>query len=172
MAAQHILDLVYKCFTRHQKRILRAKFPDLNIDDLPFGPCQTVALAIAVEKFKIKQNHIPKFCVEASVDVNDEAITLINSQQFDDRKSAEELCQKLKSFECCKVISEPVSIKQSHESMPGLNTFELLIYMSKYHGLNSSDVVIAAQRLYNKGFITYPRTESIKYPESARNLSF
>uniref|UniRef100_A0AC34F038 DNA topoisomerase n=1 Tax=Panagrolaimus sp. ES5 TaxID=591445 RepID=A0AC34F038_9BILA len=118
MTAQHILDLLYSAFTRHQKRVLRAKFRDRNIDDLPFGPCQTVALALVVEKYKIKQRHIPKFCVKASIKVNGKQITLTNSQEFADRQSAEELCQKLKASEYCEVIVEPVSVKQSVEPRP------------------------------------------------------
>uniref|UniRef100_A0AC35GRK6 DNA topoisomerase n=1 Tax=Panagrolaimus sp. PS1159 TaxID=55785 RepID=A0AC35GRK6_9BILA len=170
MTAQHILDLIWgKCFTRHQKMVLRARFPKLNIDDLPFGPCQAVALALTIEEFEIKQMHTTKYNLVAAID-DGKIVAMLDSEGFANRENAEELCQRLKAFENCEVISETISTSLSVEALPGLNTFELLIYMSRYHSLSSSDVAYIAQRLYDQGLITYPRTESTKFPFYAGEL--
>jgi len=52
----------------------------------------------------------------------------------------------------------------SRKRPPGLNTVELLKAASSRLGIGPKDAMRIAERLYLSGFMTYPRTESSKYP--------
>jgi len=49
---------------------------------------------------------------------------------------------------------------------PGLNTVELLKAASSRLGIGPKDAMHIAERLYLSGYLTYPRTESSKYPST------
>jgi len=48
----------------------------------------------------------------------------------------------------------------------GLNTVNLLKFVTKNMGLGSHDAMKAAEKLYLSGYVTYPRTESTQYPKN------
>ena len=65
----------------------------------------------------------------------------------------------------CKLIN--VSINKSFKSAPvGLNTVNMLRTASSFLKISPHNCMILAEKLYTSGFITYPRTESTKYPVS------
>jgi DNA topoisomerase III len=65
---------------------------------------------------------------------------------------------------CLRCVSyrEEVARKQRPH---GLNTVDLLKVASASLGIGPHQAMAIAERLYIQGFISYPRTESTKYPE-------
>uniref|UniRef100_A0A914QAY9 DNA topoisomerase n=1 Tax=Panagrolaimus davidi TaxID=227884 RepID=A0A914QAY9_9BILA len=63
----------------------------------------------------------------------------------------------------CEVVQVSKSNPISEPSPPGLNSFELLKFLSRYLRIDSSAAAQVAQHLYEIGLISYPRSESTKY---------
>jgi len=60
-----------------------------------------------------------------------------------------------------------IESKDGRKSKPtALNTVEMLKVGSQNLGLGPSHVMQLAERLYIAGYISYPRTETSRYPES------
>jgi DNA topoisomerase-3 len=166
--AKQKLELILgKSFAGHQKKVLRWRFPNLLIRELPFNLGSSIALAKIVEQFKVKEKTAAKFTLELKIEINNRTITaLLDSKTFNNRQSAEEVCQRLKEAKYCEVVLDPVSVPQSVGPLAGLDTFELLQFMSKHFGLSLLEIDQISQKLYSKAFITNPRTNSTKYQEN------
>lgn len=56
---------------------------------------------------------------------------------------------------------------KTHKTRPkGLNTVNMLKFVTKYLGFSSHEAMHVAERLYLSGYMTYPRTESTHYPSN------
>uniref|UniRef100_A0A914QES7 DNA topoisomerase n=1 Tax=Panagrolaimus davidi TaxID=227884 RepID=A0A914QES7_9BILA len=166
--AKQKLELILgKSFAGHQKKVLRWRFPNLLIRELPFNLGSSIALAKIVEQFKVKEMIAPKFTLELKIEINNRTITaLLDSKTFNNRQSVKEVCQRLKEAKYCEVIVDPVSIPQFVGPLAGLNTFELLQFTSKHFGLSLLKIDQISQKLYSKSFITNLRTNFTKYQEN------
>lgn len=91
-----------------------------------------------------------------------------NKDKFQNKKSIERLRDEIKGKDGT-VIEKTVQIKK--ESSPSLfNLSNLQGYItSKYKGYTSDKVLKIAQSLYEKKYITYPRTESTALEESIKD---
>jgi DNA topoisomerase-3 len=61
-----------------------------------------------------------------------------------------------------------ISMGKSNEKLPkpsGLNTVNFLKYCCKNLNISAHKALEIAEHLYLRGYITYPRTESTKYPD-------
>lgn len=65
----------------------------------------------------------------------------------------------------CRVIS--ITSKEKTKPRPmALNTVELMRVASSGLGMGPHHAMQIAERLYTQGYISYPRTETTKYPEN------
>ena len=91
-----------------------------------------------------------------------------NNEKFEDKKVVEELKKHLKDKEG-EIIEKQVEKKREYASLL-FNLSNLQGYItSKYKGWTSDKVLKVAQGLYEKKFITYPRTGSVALDESLKD---
>lgn len=91
-----------------------------------------------------------------------------NNEKFEDKKIVEELKKHLKDKEG-EIIEKQVEKKREYAPLL-FNLSNLQGYItSKYKGWTSDKVLKVAQSLYEKKFITYPRTGSVALDESLKD---
>ena len=91
-----------------------------------------------------------------------------NNEKFEDKKVVEELKKHLKDKEG-EIIEKQVEKKREYAPLL-FNLSNLQGYItSKYKGWTSDKVLKVAQGLYEKKFITYPRTGSVALDESLKD---
>lgn len=91
-----------------------------------------------------------------------------NNEKFEDKKVVEELKRHLKDKEG-EIIEKQVEKKREYAPLL-FNLSNLQGYItSKYKGWTSDKVLKVAQSLYEKKFITYPRTGSVALDESLKD---
>lgn len=91
-----------------------------------------------------------------------------NNEKFEDKKVVEELKKHLKDKEG-EIIEKQVEKKREYAPLL-FNLSNLQGYItSKYKGWTSDKVLKVAQSLYEKKFITYPRTGSVALDESLKD---
>ncbi len=91
-----------------------------------------------------------------------------NNEKFEDKKVVEELKKHLKDKEG-EIIQKQVEKKREYAPLL-FNLSNLQGYItSKYKGWTSDKVLKVAQGLYEKKFITYPRTGSVALDESLKD---
>ena len=91
-----------------------------------------------------------------------------NNEKFEDKKVVEELKKHLKDKEG-EIIEKQVEKKREYAPVL-FNLSNLQGYItSKYKGWTSDKVLKVAQGLYEKKFITYPRTGSVALDESLKD---
>ena len=74
-------------------------------------------------------------------------------------------CREASPPASAKVISVQTKDKKQGRPVP-LNTVALLKACSKALGIGPHQALSVAERLYLSGYLSYPRTESTKYPKS------
>uniref|UniRef100_A0AC34F852 DNA topoisomerase n=1 Tax=Panagrolaimus sp. ES5 TaxID=591445 RepID=A0AC34F852_9BILA len=165
--AKHDLDLrVGVPFSRYQTSLLRRAFPDRDIDHLSFGPCQSPSLNFCVMQHEKLESYVPTYTCHIVLLIDLGRYELeITSDPIKNQQEADKIYQKLKAEQQCKVVSVE---RTTHVKEPpkALNTVELLKDASKQYGIGPSETMSAAEYLYTSGLISYPRTETTKYPKT------
>uniref|UniRef100_A0A914Y164 DNA topoisomerase n=1 Tax=Panagrolaimus superbus TaxID=310955 RepID=A0A914Y164_9BILA len=165
--AKHDLDLrVGVSFSRYQTSLLRRAFPDRNIDHLSFGPCQSPCLHFCVKQHEKLEAYVPTYTCHIVIALDLGRYELeITSDPIKNQQEADKIYQKLKAEQRCKVVSVE---RTTHVKEPpkALNTVELLKDASKQYGIGPSETMSAAEYLYTSGLISYPRTETTRYPKN------
>lgn len=167
--ARQILDLkLGVAFTRYLTLQFKQKFSAFQDRVVSYGPCQTPALALVcvreeeIEQFRPQRYFTLSF--EALVDDKSGGFlsleALFEMPRFDTRQAAE--CFKSQIPDRGQLV-EVVEEKQRKTAKEGLNSVGLMYGLSKM-GMRSYETMEAAENLYLQGFITYPRTESTRYP--------
>ena len=88
-----------------------------------------------------------------------------NSEKFEDKKVLDEIKEKIKDKNA-EIIEKQTERKKEYPQFL-FNLSNLKVYItSKYKGWTSDKVLKVAQSLYEKKFITYPRTGSMALEES------
>ena len=154
---------------------LTFKKPKLKV--LSYGPCQTPTLNFCVQRHKERLKFRPKQYWELllkSTSFNKKNIC-IDEMVWNERNGRtfqKKLALSVKNqYETkinnnkCKVVN--ITPKKIISKSPeGLNTVALLRTASLSLGMSPKKCMELAEKLYTSGYITYPRTESTKYPSS------
>uniref|UniRef100_A0A914GZJ2 DNA topoisomerase n=1 Tax=Globodera rostochiensis TaxID=31243 RepID=A0A914GZJ2_GLORO len=155
--ARQELDLRIGCaFTRFQNDYFKNKYFELDKNIISFGPCQTPTLAFCVERHDeiVHFKPQPYWLLQAEVELPGSGgggicrtlkLEWCRERQLN-RGVAQTFFNKVKN--CTEATVSDLSSEEHQKEKPdALNTFELL-------------------RVYTRGCISYPRTETSAYPDS------
>mmetsp|Transcript_25789 Transcript_25789/g.41706 ORF Transcript_25789/g.41706 Transcript_25789/m.41706 type:complete len:552 (+) Transcript_25789:85-1740(+) len=162
-------------FTRLQTLRLRERFAQLD-QTMSFGPCQFPTLGFVVDRYDDIQSFVPEEFWKIdmswqSEDGNEKCDFLWERQRLYDRLACAtlyEMCVEAGTGVITSVLQKP---KSKWRPLP-LSTVELQVACSKYLRISSQDTMAAAERLYQKGLISYPRTETDSFAASFDLRSF
>ncbi|CAD8058742.1 unnamed protein product [Paramecium sonneborni] len=165
--ARQIIDLkVGVAFSRFQTLYFQKKY---SMDQMiTFGPCQTPTLGFCVERHEEIVNFIPKafYTIKLSISNNvgyKQEVEWLGQQIWKEQE-AKQIVQQLQKCKEGDVITQQVEQK-SKPRPEGINTVQLLKFASSYLGLGPQQAMHVAERLYLKGYMSYPRTETTAYPQ-------
>jgi len=137
-----------------------------NQDVYSLGRVQTPTLALICKRFEDHNNFTHKKYWQIQMKHRKEYLDFnsLSNEQWEDEKQSEQI---LKSIEReGRATVENVSIKTVQELSPILfDLTELQKEANRKLGLSADEVLQTAQSLYEKRFITYPRTGSKYIPE-------
>ncbi|KAL7721107.1 DNA topoisomerase [Entamoeba marina] len=163
--ARQEIDLrVGVAFTRFQTLHLKQKFARLGDSLISYGPCQTPTLGFCVERQHQIDNFVSTPFYEINVVVTDDDgrnKVFKHDKRFDTKQKVDSIINLCKSTKG--IVSNVVVGEYSRKRPGGLNTVEMLKSASIRLGLGPHDTMSIAEKLYTRGYISYPRTESTKY---------
>lgn len=137
-----------------------------NQDVYSLGRVQTPTLALICKRFDDHQNFKQKKYFQIQLKHRKEYLdfTSQSTEQWEDKKQAEQILRSIEREGRATV--ENVSIQTVKEPAPLLfDLTELQKEANRKLGLSADEVLQTAQSLYEKRFITYPRTGSKYIPE-------
>lgn len=168
VAARIELDLrIGAAFTRLQTLNLQPLSPKLDNQIISYGSCQFPTLGFVVDRYYRVRNFKPEtFWLIKVIHKRDGINVNFNWKRVHlfDRAVVTTLfeqCLDSKYAKVTKVQKKPTS---KWRPLP-LTTVELQMQGSRFLRMNSSQVMSVAEKLYTKGFISYPRTETDQFPK-------
>ena len=163
------LDLrIGASFTRLQSLFLQKKFPvELGHNLISYGSCQFPTLGFIVERY----NAIQEFQVEPFWRIElrhtrDNSTTNFNWQRgrLFSEPATSAIFNSVRNCGRAKVIDIKTMPKSKWRPCP-LETVELE-KKARMMGTNAKTIMSTAEKLYTRGFISYPRTETNIFPPS------
>jgi DNA topoisomerase-3 len=137
-----------------------------NNDVYSLGRVQTPTLALICQRFLQHQNFTKQkyFQIQLSHRKEYTDFTSLSLLQWEEKKQAEQIQKSIEREG--RTVVEDVSVKAVQEQSPLLfDLTELQKEANRKLGLSADEVLQTAQSLYEKQFITYPRTGSKYIPE-------
>jgi DNA topoisomerase-3 len=137
-----------------------------NNDVYSLGRVQTPTLALICKRFQENRDFKQKKYWQIQLQHRKDYLNFnsLSNQQWEDKKQAEQVLKAIQREGRATV--EDVSINTVKEQAPLLfDLTELQKEANRKLGLSADEVLQTAQRLYEKKFITYPRTGSKYIPE-------
>ena len=167
VAARIELDLrIGAAFTRFQTLSLQPLSPKPENQILSYGSCQFPTLGFVVDRYYRVRNFKPEtFWLIKVVHKRDGIKVNFDWKRVHlfDRAAVTilfEHCLDSKFGKITKVQRKP---RSKWRPLP-LTTVELQMQGSRFLRMNSHEVMAVAEKLYQKGFISYPRTETDQFP--------
>lgn len=152
---------------------IQRKFPGLTKDKgvISYGPCQFPTLGFVVERYM----KIQSFEKEAFYSITvthqqgiqpDAPVTTFKwkRDRIFDRMACICIYESLAEYQVAVIESTDKRPSWKRKPLP-LTTVELQKRASRWLRVSSEQTMKAAESLYNKGFISYPRTETNKFKE-------
>ena len=108
------------------------------------------------------RNFVPQkyYVMVSNEKTNDEFVELTSKNKFakDELDKASEMCQK---YNACDAVVISVTTKKSTMAPPKLFSLsKLQSYLGKKYKMSMDDSLSVVQKLYEEGYVTYPRTNS------------
>ena len=168
--ARQELDLkVGVTFTRLLTRALRDAarktfgLPSLRL--LSYGPCQTPTLWFVVQRQQEIAAFRPEHFWELHAVTPSGRLAWSHNPCFDERR-ARRAAAAVRSAGGSLRVAAKTCTARTFPPPVGLNTVSLLKMASSALGLSPHRCMQVAEELYTSGFISYPRTETTRYPPS------
>ncbi|EFC39978.1 predicted protein [Naegleria gruberi] len=161
------LDLrIGASFTRFQSLRLKKKFQGITADYISYGPCQFPTLGFVVKRDLIIKNFESEsfWTLNCTHDMGEEgkAQFLWKRGRLFDQLTCLVIYELCVEAQRARVVN--VEKKRRYKYRPDpLNTIELQKLASQKLKMGSHETMKVAESLYNKGFISYPRTETNNY---------
>lgn len=131
---------------------------------LSAGRCQTPALRLVYDKEKTESKKEMKMVYKTTGSFFQENIVFELSKEFETKREVEDFLEKSKAFQHILSIS-PIIKKETAPPKP-FNTSHLLQTVSNILHISPKETMGLCQQLYQDGYITYMRTDSMKYSAS------
>ena len=163
------LDLRYGvAFTRLATIKFHERMGESGLPLLSIGPCQTPTLGLIVDRYlkhiesKERAEREKKYVIELTCMINGTGIKFKSIQEFQNPDGAKSYISSIgDSLEIENVSRKEVTIARP---LP-LNTTRLATIAASYLKLQPHETLSLSEKLYLEGLISYPRTETNKYPE-------
>uniref|UniRef100_A0AC34G4U9 DNA topoisomerase n=1 Tax=Panagrolaimus sp. ES5 TaxID=591445 RepID=A0AC34G4U9_9BILA len=160
--AKHYIDFRNGvALSRCQKEIARFYLPQKSINKLSFYPCGSTCLKLIVDQYDKVQKSPTKYCLQFVFNIDGKEILFCCGEYSEDE--AEKLCKKLNEINLCEVVEMTKSDPIKKDALAGLNTYELMKFLSRYLHIHTTAAAALVQKLYELGLISYPRSETSKY---------
>ncbi|KAG8194684.1 hypothetical protein JTE90_027999 [Oedothorax gibbosus] len=169
------LDLrIGAAFTRFQTLRLKRVFPDILGNQLiSYGSCQFPTLGFVVERYKQVQAFIPEAFWKLKVTHKKEdtltEFTWKRGRLFD-HTACLVLYQVCLEAPTARVVDIKSRNKSKWRPQP-LDTVEFEKLASRKLRINAKQAMTIAEKLYTKGYISYPRTETTIFPKELNLVS-
>ncbi|KAK3322536.1 DNA topoisomerase [Apodospora peruviana] len=172
VSARIELDLrIGLAFTRFLTLSLRALGGVMSDLLLSYGSCQFPTLGFVVDRYFRVRNFVPEtfWAIKVMHERDDIKVNFNWSRhRLFDRMSVIILYERCLSARTAKVTNVQEKPTKKWKPLP-LTTVELQKMATRFLGLTGKDTMDVAENLYNKGFISYPRTETDRF-DKAMNL--
>jgi len=157
-------------FTRFQTLRLGGRFPQLEGRMISFGPCQIPTLGLVVERFEKIESFIrePFWTIQmewSNEETREKCAFLWHRQRLFDHLSCLALFESCVQEQVAQVLQVTQKPKSKWRPLP-LATVQLQIRMSKFCRMSSEVTMKIAEGLYQRGLISYPRTETDSFAAS------
>lgn len=136
---------------------------------LSAGRVQSVVTRMVIDREREIESFVPEEFWTIQVDLTDGKNGFVTkySGRPTDEKTAQAMKDKLNAKNVEYVVSEVVSDEEIKYPQPPLVTSTLQRIMSKEHGFSADRTMKAAQSLYENGYCTYIRTDSVRVGDEA-----
>lgn len=135
---------------------------------LSAGRVQSVVTRMIIDREEEINNFVPEtfFNIHVTLSNGVNSFTTKYSERLTDQQKAEIIRDQLNKS-ATYVVSEVLSAEEKVSPSPPLVTSTLQRIMSKLHGVGADKTMQAAQALYEMGFCTYIRTDSVRVSDDA-----
>ncbi|GAA5939357.1 DNA topoisomerase 3 [Sporobolomyces koalae] len=166
VAARMELDLrVGAIFTRTQSLELQKRVAALADMLISYGPCQFPTLGFVVDQYERVQAFVPEpfWYVHVGL-VRDESTTTFGWRRgrLYDQQAAEAIFSLCEAQPIATVLSQQTKPTQKWKPLP-LTTIELQKTGSRLLRMTPKRILEIAEQLYQKGILSYPRTETDQF---------
>ncbi|ORD99115.1 TOP3 [Hepatospora eriocheir] len=146
-------------------RIQTLNYQSVNTKNqiISFGPCQIPTLNFVVERYKQIINFKPEKMYGLEIKIKEDIFSWSRNNVYDKNCVINFYNMLNRSSFIVNNISKKVVYK--YRPFP-LRTVELQKICSSYYKISSHEIMEIAERLYNQGYISYPRTETDMFPKN------
>lgn len=164
--ARMIIDLtIGASFTRLLTLSVQKKKSKLPLGKfLSYGPCQTPVLYLVVKRELEREQYRKKkyYVLTAELEAEGQVFTA-SLNLGEDKEKALEIYSQLKGVDYATVTHAEALIQDVNPPVP-LNTIEFESRASSFLNIRPKEALAIAEKLYQYGYISYPRTETNIYP--------